>query len=86
MIFFNLVSYSPEYLIQEGVVVVTCNYRLGPFGFLCLPEAGIQGNAGMKDQVIWFIRNTSVYKHKELMMFLAIGLKMGKHQHRSIRW
>lgn len=44
-------SYSPEYLVQNDVIVVTCNYRLGPFGFLCLPEAGIHGNAGIKDQV-----------------------------------
>lgn len=52
---FIFFSYSPEYLVQEGVVVVTCNYRLGPFGFLCLPEAGIQGNAGIKDQVIYYM-------------------------------
>lgn len=43
--------YDPAYLIQEGVVVVTLNYRLGPLGFLNLPSAGIVGNAGLKDQV-----------------------------------
>lgn len=72
-------SYSPEYLIQEGVVVVTCNYRLGPFGFLCLPEAGIQGNAGIKDQVIPFIFcRISLNNRKDLKLFLAVGLEMGK--------
>lgn len=38
--------------MQEGVVVVTINYRLGPLGFLSLPSMGIFGNAGLKDQLI----------------------------------
>uniref|UniRef100_A0A182SEP9 COesterase domain-containing protein n=1 Tax=Anopheles maculatus TaxID=74869 RepID=A0A182SEP9_9DIPT len=42
--------YLPDYLVQEGVVVATVNYRLGVLGFLCLPQAGIEGNAGLKDQ------------------------------------
>lgn len=44
--------YSPEYLIEKGVIVVTLNYRLGPLGFLCLPEMGIKGNMGLKDQLL----------------------------------
>lgn len=43
--------YSPEYLIEKDVIVVTINYRIGPFGFLSLPQAGIAGNAGLKDQL-----------------------------------
>lgn len=46
--------YDPVYLVQEGVVVVTMNYRLGPLGFLSLPSAGIVGNAGLKDQLLVF--------------------------------
>lgn len=42
--------YGPEYLVQEGVVLVTFNYRLGPLGFLSLPSVGIHGNQGLKDQ------------------------------------
>ncbi|KFB51128.1 AGAP006700-PA-like protein [Anopheles sinensis] len=42
--------YLPNYLVQQGVIVVTVNYRLGVLGFLCLPDAGIEGNAGLKDQ------------------------------------
>lgn len=44
-------SYSPEHLVQENVIVVTFNYRLSALGFLYLPEAGIYGNAALKDQV-----------------------------------
>lgn len=39
----------------KGVVAVTINYRLGPMGFVCLPEleeeAGHTGNYGLYDQM-----------------------------------
>ncbi|MBQ4578769.1 MAG: carboxylesterase family protein [Clostridia bacterium] len=39
----------------RGVIAVTLNYRLGPLGFLCLPElreeAGCTGNYGLYDQL-----------------------------------
>lgn len=47
----------------KGVVAVTVNYRLGPMGFLCLPElkeeAGHCGNYGLYDQLasIQWVRN-----------------------------
>lgn len=44
--------YSPEYLLEKGVIVVTLNYRLGPLGFLALPKMGIKGNMGLKDQLL----------------------------------
>ncbi|XP_055537567.1 acetylcholinesterase-like [Wyeomyia smithii] len=47
-------TYDPIYLVQDGVVVVTMNYRLGPLGFLSLPSAGVPGNAGLKDQLLVF--------------------------------
>ncbi len=38
----------------KGVIAVTCNYRLGPMGFMCLPELekrdGRTGNYGLEDQ------------------------------------
>lgn len=40
---------------EQGVIAVTINYRLGPFGFLCtsdgMREAGHTGNYGLYDQL-----------------------------------
>ncbi|XP_013108474.2 uncharacterized protein LOC106087811 [Stomoxys calcitrans] len=46
--------YAPDYFMQRDVILVTFNYRLGIFGFLCFddPELNIPGNAGLKDQVL----------------------------------
>lgn len=44
--------YNPLYLLEEDVVVVTLNYRLGMLGFLSYPEGGIAGNCGLKDQAL----------------------------------
>ena len=40
---------------KKGIIGVTLNYRLGPMGFVCLPElkeeAGFTGNYGLYDQL-----------------------------------
>lgn len=46
--------------MEKNVIFVTLNYRLSILGFLCLPDAGIYGNAGLKDQRLamqWIQRN-----------------------------
>ena len=52
----------------KGCVAVTCNYRLGPMGFMCLPEleaeAGHTGNYGMFDQIAaleWVRKNIKAF-------------------------
>lgn len=52
----------------KGVIAVTCNYRLGPLGFFCLPElkeeAEYTGNYGLYDQVAalqWVRRNIAAF-------------------------
>lgn len=43
----NTFLYGPDFLVAEDVVLVTLNYRLGPFGFLTAgPDA--PGNQGLK--------------------------------------
>ncbi|XP_046426486.1 juvenile hormone esterase-like [Neodiprion fabricii] len=41
--------YGPDRIMDEDVIVVTINYRLGALGFLYLQDM-IPGNMGMKDQ------------------------------------
>ena len=52
----------------RGVIGVTLNYRLGPMGFVCLPqlkeEAGFTGNYGLYDQLTairWVRDNISAF-------------------------
>ncbi|XP_020707598.2 esterase E4 isoform X2 [Athalia rosae] len=44
--------YGPRYLLDEDIVLVTFNYRLGPIGFLSAGDEVLPGNWGMKDQVL----------------------------------
>ncbi|CAG4940305.1 unnamed protein product [Colias eurytheme] len=57
-------SYDPENLVRQGIVVVTVNYRLGPYGFMCLDVPNVPGNQGLKDQyeaLTWVRRNIRAF-------------------------
>lgn len=43
---------TPEILLDEDVVLVTIQYRLGPFGFLTFGTPEHSGNMGLKDQLL----------------------------------
>jgi para-nitrobenzyl esterase len=66
----GLKAYDGEILSRCGVVVVTINYRLGPFGFFAHPlltkesEHGSSGNYGMLDQIFalqWVQKNIMAF-------------------------
>ncbi|HVF89421.1 MAG TPA: carboxylesterase/lipase family protein [Blastocatellia bacterium] len=63
-------AYDGEALARQGVIVVTINYRLGPFGFFAHPELskesshGSSGNYGLLDQIAslqWVRRNIASF-------------------------
>ncbi|XP_072939633.1 bile salt-activated lipase-like [Epargyreus clarus] len=43
--------YGPRFLVRHDVILVTLNYRLGPYGFMCLDTPDVPGNQGLKDQL-----------------------------------
>lgn len=56
----NNFFYGPDFLLEQEVILVTMNYRLGAFGFLSLNTKTYSGNMGLKDQQLalkWTHRN-----------------------------
>ncbi|KAK4879861.1 hypothetical protein RN001_008007 [Aquatica leii] len=45
-------EFGPDYLLNENVIIVTFNYRLGVYGFLSTEDDASPGNYGIKDQVL----------------------------------
>lgn len=45
-------QYRPENFIDNGILLVTFNYRLGPLGFLSTEDTVVPGNNGLKDQLL----------------------------------
>ena len=57
-------EYDPDYLLDQEVVLVTVQYRLGMFGFLSTESADAPGNYGMLDQVAalkWVKQNIAAF-------------------------
>lgn len=55
---------GPQYFMDEDVVVVDINYRLGIMGFLSFEDTVMPGNQGLKDQNLalkWVIRNIASF-------------------------
>lgn len=51
-------------IADEGAILVSINYRLGPIGFLGLDSAGIYGNQGIQDILLaleWVQSNIATF-------------------------
>lgn len=60
----NNFFYGPDFLLEQDVILVTLNYRLGAFGFLSLNTKNYSGNMGLKDQQMalkWTHRNIGAF-------------------------
>lgn len=56
--------YGPDYLLDENVVLVTFNYRIGALGFLSTGDEVVPGNNGLKDQSLairWVYDNIEAF-------------------------
>lgn len=52
--------FGPNYLLENDVVLVTFNYRLGALGFLATNDKAAAGNMGIRDQIMvlkWVQKN-----------------------------
>uniref|UniRef100_A0A6P7FVI3 Carboxylic ester hydrolase n=1 Tax=Diabrotica virgifera virgifera TaxID=50390 RepID=A0A6P7FVI3_DIAVI len=55
---------GPKYVMDAGIVVVSFNYRLGPFGFVGTNDGVIPLNLGLKDQRLamqWVNKNIHLF-------------------------
>ncbi|KAL2720354.1 esterase E4-like [Vespula squamosa] len=56
--------FGPEYIMDQDIVLVTLNYRLGTLGFISTGDSLAPGNLGLKDQVValrWIQRNIAAF-------------------------
>ncbi|XP_060526553.1 juvenile hormone esterase-like [Cylas formicarius] len=80
------VSGGPFYLLDEDVIVVYVNYRLGMYGFLSTEDDVVLGNAGLKDQLLamkWTKNNIALFggDPEKITIFggSAGGISVGTH-------
>lgn len=75
------VLYDPSYLLKKDVIIVSINYRVGPYGFMCLDIPAVSGNQGLKDQytaIKWIKENIEAFGGKSDQITL-FGQSAGGH-------
>ncbi|XP_053600179.1 venom carboxylesterase-6-like [Plodia interpunctella] len=72
---------GPKYLVKHNVILVTINYRLGPYGFMCLDTPEIPGNQGLKDQLtaLRWIKNNIESFGGDTNKITLFGVSAGGH-------
>ncbi|XP_073967570.1 juvenile hormone esterase-like [Choristoneura fumiferana] len=80
--------YGPSYLVRHDIIFVTLNYRVGPYGFMCLDTPEVPGNQGLKDQVLalrWVRDNIAAFGGDETKITIggnsAGGMAVDFHLH-----
>lgn len=62
--FYGRLIYGPKFLVRHDIILVTINYRIGPYGFMCLDIPEVPGNQGLKDQLLalrWLHENIEAF-------------------------
>ena len=57
-------KYGAKFLMDRDLILVTFNYRVGPFGFLSTGDNVVPGNMGLKDQSLalrWISENIKYF-------------------------
>ncbi|XP_018321739.1 esterase FE4 isoform X2 [Agrilus planipennis] len=70
---------GPEYMLDQDVVFVTLNYRLGALGFISTGDKFAPGNLGLKDQVLalkW-VKDNVIYFGGDPNCVTLYGYSMG---------
>ncbi|GLH12013.1 Carboxylic ester hydrolase, partial [Gryllus bimaculatus] len=77
-------KHDPSHLMDNNIVVVTFNYRLGILGFLSTEDDVAPGNFGMKDQVLalhWIQKNIAAFGGNPMRVIIAGSLAGGASVH-----
>nr|QCC89032.1 carboxylesterase 17 [Meteorus pulchricornis] len=70
----NSTLYAPDYLLDQGIILVTVNYRLGILGFLSSGNEASPGNYGLKDVIealFWIQANIEEFGGNASLITLA---------------
>ncbi|XP_031641010.1 esterase B1-like [Contarinia nasturtii] len=78
--------YGPDFVIENEIILVTLNYRVGIFGFMSLGLPEQSGNMGMKDQQMamkWIHENIGAFGGDNnkitIIGFISGGKALGLH-------
>ncbi|XP_049942681.1 juvenile hormone esterase-like [Schistocerca serialis cubense] len=66
---------GPHYFMDQDVILVTVNYRLGPLGFFSLNQRDAPGNMGLYDQVmaLQWVKDYIKYFHGDRFRVTIMG-------------
>ena len=73
--------FGPNYLLENDVVLVTFNYRLGVFGFLATDDKAATGNYGIMDQVAvlkWVKKNIDKFATYRIDLIISTMIIVSK--------